>query len=212
MKKASNKSNIEIVKDYLSGERPFTQVGYVPPIEPTHKDGDVWVDKNGTEWIQVGSCRISKKLYDTRESTRQICSVCEKDVYWSNSQNDLKFFNKTGKCYDCVIEEETKMRLDGTYEIYEKIKVIQNQKSFLLELKQKTEEGLVWLQNKSNKIEYLNEDGTGEFWTDVSRDDFIKTASEDLSEIKKSIILCEVSLEMLETRLNELKTKQPTDS
>jgi len=212
MKKASGKSNIEIVKNYLSGEHPFTQVAYTPPPEQKHKDGDVWTDKNGTEWIQVGASKISKKLYDTRELTRQICSVCQRDVSWSSNKNDMKFFNKTGKCYDCVIEEEHQMRLNGTFETYEKIKVIRNQKSFLLELKQKIEESLNWLNNKSNKIEYLNEDGTSEQWTDVSRDEFVIEASNDLTEINKSLAICDVSINMLETELNELKTKQSTNS
>jgi predicted nuclease with TOPRIM domain len=170
----------------------------------------VWTDKDGVEWIQVGASKISKKLYDTRELTRQICSVCNRDVSWSNNPNDVKFFNKTGKCYDCVIEEEHQMRLDGTFETYEKIKVIKNQRSYLTELKQKIEESVNWLKNKSNKIEYLNEDGTKESWTDVSREEFISEAENDLGEVNKSLVLCNVSIEMLETELNELKTKQST--
>lgn len=212
MKKASGKSNIDIVKDYLAGERPFIQVGYEPPPTEKHKDGDVWTDKDGVEWIQVGASRISKKLYDTRESTRQICSACNRDVAWSNNPNDVKFFNKTGKCYDCVIEEEHQMRLDGTFETYEKIKVIQNQRSYLRDLKTKIEESINWLQNKSNKIEYLNEDGSKDIWTDLSRDTFISEAENDLAEVNKSIILCDVSINMLENELNELKTKQSTNS
>lgn len=212
MKKASGKSNIEIVKDYLKGERPFVQVGYEPPLEQKHKDGDVWTDKDGIEWIQTGASRISKKLYDTKELTRQVCSVCNRDVAWSNNQNDIKFFNKTGKCYDCVIEEEHQMRLDGTFEIYEKIKVIKNQRSYLKDLKGKIEESINWLQNKSNKIEYINEDGSKDTWTDVSRGDFITEAENDLVEINKSLILCDVSIDMLETELNEFKSKQSTIS
>jgi hypothetical protein len=212
MKKASGKSNIEIVKDYLAGERPFVQVGYEPPAEQKHKDGDVWTDKNGIEWIQIGASRISKKLYDTKEMTRQVCSVCNRDVAWSNNNNDVKFFNKTGKCYDCVVEEEHRMRLDGTFEIYEKIKVIKNQRSFLKDLKEKIEESIKWSQNKSNKIEYINEDGSKDTWTDLSRDGFITEAENDLLEVNKSLILCNVSIDMLETELNECKSKQSTVS
>lgn len=212
MKKASGKSNIEIVKNYLAGERPFVQVGYEPPPEEKHEDGDVWTDKEGIEWIQVGASRISKKLYDTRELTRQICSSCGRDVAWSNNHNDVKFFNKTGKCYDCVIEEEHQMRIDGTFETYEKIKVIKNQRSYLRDLKTKIEESITWLQNKSNKIEYLNEDGSKDNWTDISRDTFISEAEADLAEVNKSIVLCDVSINMLENEMNELKNNQSTNT
>lgn len=207
MKKASGKSNINIIKDYLAGERPFVQVGYVPPVEGKHKDGDVWVDKNGIEWIQKGACKFSKKVYDTREATRQICPDCQKDIYWSSNHNDQKMFNKTGKCFDCLIIEETKMRLDGTWNTYEKIKVIKNQRSFLKEFKVKIEESIEWLNNKSNKIEYVNEDGSIEYWNDLSKETFLIDAEKDLAEINKSIILCNESIAMLESELNELKSK-----
>lgn len=206
MKKCSGKSNIEIVRSYLEGNRPFVQVGYLPPAPDVHKDGDVWTDKNGKEWIQIGASKISKTLHDTKESTRQICSSCNKDIFWSNSSYDEKLFLKTGKCYDCIIEEETKMRINGTYEIYEKIKVIRNQKSFLIELKQKIEESIDWLTTKNNNIEFLNEDGTTESWSDISRESFLETAKNDLQEIKKSLILCDESISMLETQLNEAET------
>lgn len=203
MKKASNKSNLSIIKDYLSGDRPFVQVGYEPPVEKKHKDGDVWTDKDKKEWVQVGASKISKTLFDTREATRQVCSSCEKDIFWGGDRYDEKFFMKTGKCYECVVAEETKMRFEGTYDIYEKIKVIKNQKSFLTELKTKVDESIIWLKNKSNKIEYMNEDGTTDTWTDVSRDTFLEEAEKDLKEINKSLILCDESVSMLENQFNE---------
>lgn len=212
MKTCNGKSNLDIVKSYLNGERPFVIVGYEPPAEEKHKDGDTWKDENGKEWIQVGASKISKTLHDTRESTRQICSSCKKDIYWSSDRNDEKFFLKTGKCYDCVVSEETKMRLDGTFEVYEKLKVIKNQKSFLNELKTKIEESISWLQNKSNKIEYMNEDGTTEQWTDISRESFLEDAEKDLKEVNKSLILCNESISMLDEQFNELKSKQPSNA
>ncbi len=210
MKKASGKSNLDIIRNYLDGERPFTQVGYIPPPEEKHKDGDVWTDKNGIEWIQKGASKISKKLYDARESARQICSRCKRDINWSNNKNDQKFFNMTGKCYDCVIEEEHQMRLDGTFDIYEKIKVIRNQLSWLNEFKQKVEESINWMKNKSNKLEYLNEDGSIETWTDRSMETLLKEAENDLKEANKAIIVCNESISMLEKELHELKSKSST--
>ena len=108
MKRAQNKSNLSIVQNYLDGARPFSQVGYMPLPEKKHKDGDTWKDRDGKEWIQMGASKISKTLHETRESTRQLCSSCKKDIYWAGNSYDEKFFIKTGKCYDCVVEEETK--------------------------------------------------------------------------------------------------------
>jgi len=212
MKRASGKSNLDIVKDYLAGERPFTQVGYMPPAEEKHKDGDVWTDRDGIEWIQKGASKISKRLYDIRESTRQICPTCQKDIYWSSNKNDQKFFNMTGKCYDCIIEEEHQMRLNGVFDTYEKLKVIRNQRAFLKEFRQKIQESLDWMKNKTNQIKYMNEDGSEETWTDRSRDSLIEEAQNDLKEVDKSLIVCSESISMLETELNELTAKSKEKS
>jgi hypothetical protein len=212
MKMCNGKSNVEIVKSYLKGDRPFIQVGYQPSVEKKHKDGDVWKDQDGKEWIQIGASKISKNLHDTKESSRRVCPVCKKDIFWGGNSYDEKFFNKTGKCYDCVVEEETKMRLEGTFEVYEKIKVIKNQKAFLEELKQKIDESITWINNKSNKIEYLNEDGTMDLWSDLSKETFLEDAEKDLKEVDKSLILCGESISMLEKQLNEIKSTKPTES
>jgi hypothetical protein len=212
MKRASGKSNIDIVKDYMDGNRPFVQVGYTPPAEEKHKDGDTWEDKDGKEWIQIGASKTSKNLHTIKEATRQICSVCKKDIYWGGDRYDEKFFNKTGKCYDCVVSEETEMRKLGTFVVYEKIKVIQNQKAFLTELKSKMEESLVYMENKSNKIEYMNEDGSTEAWTDNNKDHLIAELNKDMTEVNKSLILCNVSIEMLETEMNEIKSTREKTS
>ena len=205
MKRVQNKSNIEIVKNYINLERLFVQVGYEPPTEIKHKVNDVWTDKDGKEWIQTLSGKISKNLYNIQNSTKQICPFCKKDIYWGGTNYDEKFFNKTGKCYDCVIEEEHKMRLDGTFQTYEKIKVIKNQQSYLKELQVKIQESITYLINKNNKVEYINEDGTLESWTDTSRETVLEDAKKDLVEVKKSLILCEESIKMLEEEFNSKK-------
>ena len=51
MKKAQNKSNIEIVKGYLSGERPFSQLGWTPDLIE-RREGEVWNDAQGKSWVK----------------------------------------------------------------------------------------------------------------------------------------------------------------
>jgi hypothetical protein len=205
MKRAKNKSNISIVKDYLSGTRPFVQVGYEPKKEAVRKDGEVWKDRDGKEWIQTGATKISKSLYDARNATRQICSSCKMDIYWGGNNYDEKVFLKTGKCYECVIKEETQMRLDGTFDSYEKIKVIKNQRSFLKELKEKIEQSINWLKNPEKKLEYVNEDGTTDIWFDnISREELLIEAEKDLKIVDERLVVANESISQLEKDLNAI--------
>jgi len=50
-----------------------------------------------------------------------------------NKTADKKFFNLTGKCMDCVVTEENRHRIDGTWDVYEKTKVLQNKRSWINE-------------------------------------------------------------------------------
>ena len=66
MKRAKNKSNIDILRDYVAGERPFIQVGYTGEKNKYRKDGDKWKDKNGIEWERKNgqNVRLTKSQAD----------------------------------------------------------------------------------------------------------------------------------------------------
>ena len=52
MKRATGKSNLNIVRDYVDGNRPFIQVGYDPNLNnSTRKEGEEWEDGQGNKWI-----------------------------------------------------------------------------------------------------------------------------------------------------------------
>ena len=75
----------------------------------------------------------SEKLEVMKEAFT--CSKCGMDVRWGN-RLDRKMQSKTGKCFNCIVEEETKMRAEGTYEQYEKRKILQNKLSMAKEQRQ----------------------------------------------------------------------------
>jgi hypothetical protein len=108
------KSNIQIVRDYLNGERPFVTVGYQKP-PPTRKDGERWVDNNGITWEQRNGykIRINEQANLIREASKQVCACGQEIRYGSNLDN--KFFLKTGKCSNCTLEEETRLRVLGVW-------------------------------------------------------------------------------------------------
>ena len=108
--KESQRQN-KVLGDLLSGKTPEKRimVGY----EGKTESGD----------------KISR-LSDVMKEARMpmFCPKC--DVIMKK-RLDNKFWNMYGHCFDCQIKIENKMRIDGTYETWEKEKVRQNKISIL---------------------------------------------------------------------------------
>ena len=121
MKRATGKSNLDIVKDYVEGNRPFIQVGYDPNLNNSkRKEGEEWEDGQGNKWVwKNGSKRKVSKLGQIKIDQR--CSICNADMKFGNYLDD-RFFPKTGKCYDCAISFDSKLKSLGVYADYEKLK------------------------------------------------------------------------------------------
>ena len=171
MKKARGKTNLDIVKGYLSGERPFTQLGYTESLNnSTRKEGERWEDSNGKKWVWKNGTkhRVPKKTI----IIEQRCKQCNGDVRWGNYL-DSQVWLKTQLCYDCFVKNETQMKLDGTWEFFDKSRDLRNERSVLNEYKKKFDETLKWCgENEGKPLEFVNGDGTIEKWdagTDVSK-------------------------------------------
>ena len=134
MKKASGKSNLSIVQDYLAGERPFVQVGYDANIAlQSRKEGEEWEESDGSKWVKKNGYkhRVSKKAQYILE---QRCSVCNADMKWGNHL-DQKIYPKTQRCYECNIEFEGILVARGLFGDYEKFKIINNELSMMRDFK-----------------------------------------------------------------------------
>lgn len=201
MKKAKNKSNIEIVKGYLAGERPFSQLGWTPDLIE-RKDGETWVDPRGKSWIQKDGMkkRVNTSLKIHPDSTRQTCNICKMDVKWG-THLDAKIYPKTGRCYDCNISFEAKLKFEGKFNNYEKEKIFKNQKGFCLDLKSKLEETIYHLENSTDDIVYINEDGSRETWKDTTKSTVLEDAKNDYKE-------CISALERIECALKALSNNE----
>lgn len=149
------KSNLEIVKDYLSGDRPIIQVGYEGKDEH-HDVGSMWTDLNGITWQQRHGYRIrvNPQANLIRELTKRICKTCKKEINMFASMLDQKLYTRTGNCADCQIKEETLMRINGTYENYEKKKVFMNQLSYMEDIADKIRDQ--YKQIPTDTVEFRN--------------------------------------------------------
>jgi hypothetical protein len=201
MKRALGKSNLSIVQDYVDGNRPFIQVGYDPNLENNkRKEGEIWEDSQGNKWMwKNGIKRKVPKIAQIK--IEQKCSICNADTKWGNYL-DLKVYPKTGRCYDCNITFDSKLKILGVFEDYEKHKIYKNMLSEMNDFKQQMEESITYLSadNSLPKLQYFNEDGSQEFWTD---DTDMKTKV--LTDLKKDLISVNDRIDELNKKISELK-------
>lgn len=198
MKKASGKSNLAIVRDYLDGNRPFIQVGYTADADfANRKEGEIWTDVHGKKWIKKNGTKraINHVKTEVIDATKQICKDCKMDIRWGN-RYDQVFYNKTGRCQECIAKFESKLRLDGKYEDYEQKKLLQNQLSQAKEFRTKVKESYDFVSSHE-KISFPNGDGTLDEWTIDRRENILNDLKKDLKKIDKQILKIEKKLETL---------------
>lgn len=209
MKRAQGKSNLEIVKDYLDGNRPFIQVGYTEDINnATRKEGEEWEDGQGRKWVWKNGSkrRVPKKVII---DNKQICKQCSADVRWGNYL-DAQVWPKTHLCYDCFTTNETKMKMDGTWEYFDKIRDFKNERAILSEYKKKFDETLKWCEEKEGKpLEFINEDGTIEKWEGETGLDKIKQdVLKDLEYVNARLAEIDTFIDNLEKEYESAKSKR----
>lgn len=209
MKRASGKSNLGIVKDYLEGNRPFVQVGYDPKLENANrKEGEEWEDDNGNKWIKKNGIvkKIPKKASIIVE---QRCKNCNADVRFGNYL-DNQVWPKTQFCYDCFIEEETNLKLMGVWKEFNELRDLRNEKAMLTDIKQKFEETKSWVEkNKDNPVSFVEEDGSVEKWDGLVDYDKIYTdVNADLKVIYERLSTIDVRMNELETIYESAKSKR----
>jgi hypothetical protein len=130
------------------------------------------------------------------DSARLLCSVCKRDVKWGNYLDD-KIFPKTGRCYDCNVEYESKLKVNGEFRNYELEKVFKSQRGKVEDFRAKLIESIEYLEKSSNDIVYLNEDGTKDVWKDTTREMVLEEARKDLKE-------CDLALDRIDKSLSGL--------
>jgi hypothetical protein len=186
---ARRRWNYETIQQVVDGENPFYQSGYTGKDKRIkRKVGDEWTDKKGITWRKTtdGKVRINKQADAIKELVQPKCSKCGARIDFSCDRLDHKVFPKTGKCFDCLVTEETQMRIDGTYDDYEELKILRNKRGALVDFKGKVHESIEYLENDKGVMGDVLETGelvtyTGKCnpqWLIDAKEDFIKVTYE----------------------------------
>ena len=170
------------LKDLMSGkehQKEYIQVGY-----------------EGKQENLGGETRKSE-LTDTMASVRMpwFCPRCDKAM---KKKLDDKFWRTQGHCFDCQIEIENRMRIEGTFEEYAKTKMLENQKAYLKDMEQSLDD----FEKTGGKKEWFNQVGVNnpelesEKW-EMGEKEFEKTISEARDFIREKRGLIEEAEEQL---------------
>jgi len=171
------------LSDLMSGkkyEKDYTQVGYEGKQE------------------NLGGKTRKSELTDVMASVRMpwFCPKCDKAM---KKKLDNKFWRTQGHCFDCQIEFENKLRLEGVYEDYAKTKMLENQKAYLKDLEQSIDD----FEKTDGKQEWFNQVGVNtpelekEKW-EMGREEFEKTIKEARDFIREKRELVEKAEKQLQ--------------
>ena len=164
------------LKDLMSGKehtKEYVQVGYEGKKE------------------NLGGKTRESELSKTMQSVRMpwFCPKCNKAM---KKKLDDKFWRTQGHCFDCQIEIENKMRIEGVFEDYAKTKMLENQKAYLKDMEQSLDD----FEKTGGKKTYFNNVGVNtpqleeDKW-EMAEQEFEKTISEARDFIREKRKLVE---------------------
>ena len=186
---------VEDVKKLLHGEHEQQQkvtVGYVPENEQqkeNRKVGDRWFDSDGNEWEQKDGYTVKLGKVWQQELHTYLNSFpnCRKETCTCSMPKrlDEKMRRIHGMCFDCVIDMEHKIRLEGKWNEYEKQKVRDNAIAWLAE----AEKDKNLIAEELSKLDFANEFGEAEKWSvPVSKEELLNKIENEFEEFKQNFI------------------------
>jgi hypothetical protein len=180
--------NIKAVNEMLLGEHK-TQTKKVIAFDEKKvikRDvGTTWSDDKGQTWEQKNGYKVKVgKFAKLREDLKSFPN-CNKEtcVCIEPSQVDLKMKAYHGMCLNCVVEMEHKLKLDGTYDEYERKKLLSNAEAWL-----KSAEIEKDIVKAGMKAKFINEDGSIEDWGGQNEEEVMARIEDGFTKFKENFI------------------------
>ena len=184
LNKEFKRKDVERMRNLIggkAGESSELQVGFTTKIKD-HKEGDIW-EEGGKKWtIKDGIKQTATKLDEAKKEAilPLFCPSCKSLM---KKRNDTKMYNIHKMCFDCVIDMEGKLKIEGKYDEYERNAVANNAEAYAHHL----ESYLMDALNTSN-TQYVSEKGEVERWKGgIDKEKLTKEIKESLVEFKEGI-------------------------
>ena len=164
-----------------SGESAETQVGYTSKKED-RKEGDVW-EENGKKWTIKDGIKQTYTKLDEIKKEAILPLFCPNCGTLMKKRNDSKMYKLHKKCFDCVIEMEHKLKIEGKYKEYEKNMMANNAEDYINDFELYLLEAL----NTSN-TQFVSEAGEVERWKGgIDKEKLSEEIKQAASEFRESI-------------------------
>jgi len=200
--------NIEALQKMLAGEhRTQTKSSFFVDSDTwkaqqeaskiTRKVGDRWIEEkaDGTKIYfeqREGYRKRSdsdwdhqKRMEEAREREYKFLKCPkEKCTCVAPKPLDEKFRKKMDMCFDCVVEMETKMKINGTFNDYAKNKMRENAKAYFRDMEIELEN---WKKDIRSKMYFANGDSTIESWQSSNPEELIQKMESEFNELKELV-------------------------
>lgn len=185
----SKLNNIKAVSEMIAGNhRTQTKntVSFGENKEFVKREvGDQWTDDEGNTWEQKKGYKVKLgKLSELRDSMKSFPNCKEGCTSHENpKRNDLKMQAIHGMCFDCVIDMEHQLKIEGKYDEYARNKKLENAKAWLkqAELEKETIKSAL-------KTKFINEDGSFEEWGGTSWEETEAKIDKEFQDFRENFI------------------------
>ena len=184
LNKEFKRKDVERMRNLIkgkSGESSELQVGYTAKKED-YKEGDVW-EENGKQWTIKDGIKQTHTKLDKIKKEAILPLFCPNCKTLMKHRNDAKMYKIHKTCFDCVVEMEHQLKVEGKYKEYERNMVAKNAEKYLDDL----ETYLLEAINQSNSS-YVSERGEVERWKGgVDKEEFISTMETNFKGFRKQV-------------------------
>ena len=184
LKKEFKRKDVERMRNLIKGDTGKSaelQVGYTTKKED-HKEGDIW-EEGGKKWTIKDGIKQTYTKLDKIKKEALLPLFCPNCKSLMKHRNDIKMYKIHNKCFNCVIEMEHQLEIEGKYDEYERNMIAKNAESYLDDLEAYLTEAI----NESN-TSYVSERGEVERWKGgIDKEKFTSEIEENFKGFRKQV-------------------------
>ena len=186
LRKEFSKRDVQRMRNIITGNAggsTGTQVGYNKQ-QQEYQEGDVW-EENGKQWTIKNDIKQTVTKHDKLRQLVTMPLTCPKcDQPFKNNPINKKMWNIHHMCFDCVIEMEAKIKLEGKWDEYEKKMMNANKNAEIDDFEAAFE---AFINTKADS--YFSEQGDIETWGGGKvNEDEIKNKKEYIKKLRETEI------------------------